>query len=125
MCIAVCVYSADLCVCVCMCQGLDGEAGPRGQQGMYGAKGDEGARGFKGATGPSGLQVRILPPSESSICPAHLSSQIWFSLSVHACSYAANQPLASQGMPGPPGDKGESGHVGPMVSCKLQCFRKL
>lgn len=43
---------------VCLCQGADGEPGPRGQQGMYGQKGDEGPRGFNGGTGPNGLQVR-------------------------------------------------------------------
>lgn len=49
---------ADLCVCGCVPQGTDGEAGPRGQQGMFGQKGDEGPRGFPGLPGPVGLQVQ-------------------------------------------------------------------
>lgn len=47
----------------CLCQGVDGLVGPRGQQGMYGPKGDEGLRGFKGSQGPIGLQVRFVQQS--------------------------------------------------------------
>lgn len=72
-------------------------AGPRGQQGMNGAKGDEGLRGFKGATGPTGLQVRRA--TELRTKDPYMNSY-----------------LSVQGMPGLAGEKGESGHVGALVS---------
>lgn len=82
-------------------QGADGPAGPRGQQGMYGPKGDEGSRGFKGAPGPPGLQVG---PKRWSV-----KGRRMVPMALMVCGF-------SQGMPGLSGEKGESGHVGLMVS---------
>lgn len=84
-----------------MYQGADGPVGPRGQQGMYGPKGDEGSRGFKGAPGPPGLQVG---PKRRSV-----KARNTVTVALMVCGF-------SQGMPGLSGEKGESGHVGLMVS---------
>lgn len=131
-------------------QGADGEPGARGPQGHFGAKGDEGTRGFNGPPGPIGLQVgwkveawaerwgqdgsgvcRRTPPAPAAedqgggaedwgACGIGGKGAVYLELCSGGLVIWVCAVFPAQGLPGPSGEKGETGDVGPMVSVTPQ-----